>query len=518
VSEGGEPTDVVRERGLRASMRDGVALVADAWHPAGSGRWPVLLQRLPYGRSVASSPALPHPSWLARHGYAVVVQDVRGREDSQGTFNPFVHETSDGVDTIEWAAELPFSDGQVALYGFSYQGLMQFGIAAENPPALRAIAPMMCCPDPYEGWTYEGGCLRWPFVAAWAAQLAGQEKGALPPVPDLDAMPLTSALGDDPPPWFTEWLAHPDDDAYWAGRRADLSKIRAPAFTVMGWFDDFSSGTARVIETLGAEAVCGPWMHMPWGTRVGGVEMGEEAAPRVAHDALLAFLDRVLKLNGDPPPASVRYFSVGRGWTSAPSWPPAHRDSVFSAVGGGSANSRHGDGRLVEGDADHGPPGVIVAEPLVPYPAPALPLSTEAAFEDRRDVLCFMSDPLSSPIAIAGSPWAEVVTRCDRVTHDVVVSLVAVDAANEPRAISTGVLRVRAKPGEAARHRVELRPIAWTFAPRSRLRLDVSGARFPAFDRNPHDDAHPFAEAGRADCLVATIEVLEVRLHLPIEG
>src|SRR5262245_56186055 len=160
---------LTRRTGLEAVMDDGTVLVADAWHPSasdsgGDERWPVLLQRLPYGRSVASTPVLPHPEWFARHGYAVVVQDCRGRGDSGGTFSPFVDEGADGAATIEWAARLPFCDGRVATYGFSYQGLAQLYAASRRPPSLHAIAPMMCCPDPYEGWTYEGGLLRWPFV------------------------------------------------------------------------------------------------------------------------------------------------------------------------------------------------------------------------------------------------------------------------------------------------------------------------------------------------------------------
>jgi uncharacterized protein len=510
--------DVVRERGLTAVMTDGVRLASDAWHPSEGGPWPVLLQRLPYGRSVASSPALPHPAWLARRGYAVIVQDVRGRGDSGGRFEPFLQEVDDGVATVEWAAGLPFSNGEVATYGFSYQGLILVAVAARQPPALRAVAPMMCCPDPYEGWTYEGGCLRWPFVASWAAQLAGQERGSSPILPDLEAIPIASALGPDPPPWFVEWLDHPADDEYWRERRPDLSRIRVPAFSVLGWFDDFSSGTARLIEALDAEAVCGPWAHMPWGTRLGDVELGDEASPVVAHRAFVAFLDRVLKGAGEPPPDRISYHSPGSGWRTASSWPPAGRVLTLHAVSDGNANSRHGDGRLVAGAVEPGPPDVIVAEPLVPYPAASGPLASEAANEDRRDVLCYTSEPLADTVAIAGSPTIDVTTLCDRDTHDVVASLVLVALDGEPRAISMGVRRISADPGEPTRTEVALRPIAWTCPPGSRLRLDLSAARFPAFDRNPHTSAVPVRNATRDDLIVATIQVLGARLDLPLEA
>jgi uncharacterized protein len=510
--------EVVREVGLEAAMPDGVRLVADAWHPARGGPWPVLLQRLPYGRSVASAPVLPHPSWLAGRGYAVVVQDVRGRGDSGGTFAPFVHEGDDGAATVEWCAGLPFSNGDVATYGFSYQGLMQLAIAARRPPSLRAIAPMMCTPDPYEGWTYEGGCLRWPFVASWAAQLAGQETGAIPIVPNLEALPISSALGTDPPAWFTEWLTHPEDDDYWAKRRPDIVAIDVPAFTILGWFDDFSSGTARIIEALDAEAVCGPWAHLPWGTRLGEVELGEEARPSVAHEALMAFFDRVLKGKGEQTAAKVRYYSAGRGWISSPSWPPPHRVLTLSAISSGGANSRHGDGRLVEGEMGPGPPDVFVVEPLVPYPGSGLvPLGSEASAEDRRDVLCYTTAPLEAPLAIAGSARLDLTTRCDRATHDVVASLVLVDRSGEPRALATGVRRVNTQVGSPIQLSFDLRPVAWTCPSGSRLRLDLSGARFPAFDRNPHTSTLSVARTPRDDHRVATIEVLGVRLGVPVE-
>lgn len=513
---------VVRMTGLRAAMPDGVELVADCWRPAGDGRWPVLLQRLPYGRSVASTPVLPHPSWFARQGYAVVVQDCRGRGDSGGTFVPFVHEGPDGAASIEWAAGLPFSDGRVATYGFSYQGLAQLYAAAQRPPSLRAIAPMMCGPDPYEGWTYERGLLRWPFVAFWAAQLAGQD-GRTGPIPfDVRALPVSAALGPTPPPWFTEWLAHPADDAYWAERRPDLSAIDVPAFTVLGWFDDFSSGTAELIRRLAdVTAVCGPWGHMPWGTRHAGVEVGG-GDPGWVGRRLVAFFDEVF---GRPSSGDwggpVRYFVLDAAdWRTAGTWPPEH-SVVETWVGwswDGNANSRWGTGQLTRGDRTEllGPPTTLVVEPLVPYPGDAPGLQSEAA-ADRRDVACFTSSPVEEGFVIAGTPSVSVTTTCDRPRHDLVATLVVECYGHEPRAVSGGAARLleARTPGEPVTWEIDLRPIAVRVAPGARLRLDLSGARFPAYDRNPHTETHdPSTPA--ADHVVATVELHEVALRLPV--
>ena len=200
----------------------------------------------------------------------------------------------DGAATIEWAAGLPFCDGQVSTYGFSYQGLAQLYAAARRPPALRGVAAMMCCPDPYEGWTYEGGCLRLPFVAFWSAQLAGQELGAGPVAYDVAALPVETALGDDPPPWFVEWLAHPHDDDYWAARRPDLSAIDVPVFTVLGYFDDFSSGTARLIEATGCRGgVRAVGAHAVGHRAPRRSDLGAEAGPPGVFERLVRFFERV---------------------------------------------------------------------------------------------------------------------------------------------------------------------------------------------------------------------------------
>ncbi len=530
---GGLVDDVVRVNGLQLELDDGVTLVADAWHPAdaSTGPWPVLLQRLPYGRSVASTPVLAHPSWIARQGYAVVVQDCRGRGASTGAFSPFVHEGPDGAATIEWAARLPYCDGRVATYGFSYQGLAQLHAAALRPPSLRAIAPMMCCPDPYDGWTYEGGLLRWPFVCFWAAQLAGQEQGTGPVPYDVGVLPRSSALGPNPPAWFTEWLDHPHDDGYWADRRPDLSAIEVPAFTVGGWFDDFSSGTAVLIERLGAEAVLGPWAHMPWGSVHGGVDLGPTTSPAFVAEAMIGFFDRVFERGsaGRSPVvaaaatgARVRYFVLGSGvWQTASAWPPPETtlQRWLAWSPSGNANSRWGDGVLAPAGVapGHRPASVIVAQPLVPYPGEPLDFSDESSSEDRRDVLCFTSEPLAASLTIAGSPVVTVTARSDRLSHDLVAVLTAVDRRGESRALTGWARRgwpVADGPAQPQTVELRLRPVAVEIPAGSRLRLDISGARFPCYDRNPHAaDGSP--DTPSDEHVVASIEIWGAEIDLP---
>jgi hypothetical protein len=500
-------------------MADGVELVADAWVPEEGGPWPVLLQRLPYGRSVASTPVLPHPSWFARHGYAVVVQDCRGRGDSGGRFEPFVDEAPDGAATIEWAARLPFCDGRVATYGFSYQGLNQLYAAALAPPSLHAIAPMMCATEPGEGWTYEGGALRWPFVCFWAAQLAGQDRQS-PPIPfSTSAVPIADALGTTPPTWFEEWVANADDAEYWAARRPDIDAIRVPAFSVLGWFDDFSSGTGELIERLGAEAWCGPWGHMPWGAEHGGHDFGSDADPSPVWEGLVAFFDRVFDRRATSESARVRYYVIGDEWRAAPTWPPPHTDEDWTAESAtGNALSRWGDGRLSRGSSTPmAHPTTVVAEPHVPVPGEPLDYQDEASLHDRRDIACFTSDAFERCVDIAGTPTVSALTGSDRPRHDLVATLCTVAPDGETRVI-TGYAARLIRPveiGERTEWSIRLRPIAARIPAGHRIRLTIAASRFPCYDRNAHDGIQS-PTTTFDEQTVATIDIHRLALRLPI--
>jgi putative CocE/NonD family hydrolase len=507
-------------------MEDGVRLVADVWHPTGTGPWPTLLQRLPYGRGVASAPVLPSPTQLARLGYTVVVQDVRGRGDSEGVFEPFRHEASDGAATVEWAAALPSSNGDVVTYGYSYQGLIQLLAAARQPSPLRGVAALMCGSEPYEGWTYRGGCLQWSFVADWAAQLLAQPPGAVPRTPDLEAIPLSTALGPAPPRWFLDWLEHPADDDYWAAFRPDLAQIRVPLFTVAGYFDQFAAATAALASQVEAAAVFGPWPHMPWGTRHGDVELGDEASPVNATDALLGFFDRILRSGSAG--RHVRWFSLGGGgWRVSPRWPPLAVRARWTATSGGDANSRHGGGRLVLGSPDEVATviDVLVSEPFVPHPGDLSPLASVAAAEDRRDVLCYTSDPLTDRADIAGTAVVTIDARSDTPTFDLYATLVMVEPSGESRHLATGAHRLVALSdtgGDSAREtkpggvEIAIGPLAWLAQPGFRVRLEVAASYFPAFDRNPQTAGRPPALTPRTEYQVATIEVFSILLELPV--
>src|SRR5947209_8786166 len=158
---------VTVEFDVPAKMRDGTILRANVYRPAGEGRWPVLLTRLPYGKDFPSGTSVMDPTQVARRGYVVIVQDTRGRMASEGEWSPFINEALDGVDTIEWAANLPYSNGSVGMYGASYYGFTQWSAAVHQPAALKAMVPFITWNDPLNGVVYRGGALELGSAASW---------------------------------------------------------------------------------------------------------------------------------------------------------------------------------------------------------------------------------------------------------------------------------------------------------------------------------------------------------------
>ncbi len=150
---------------------DGVALASRLWRPDEPGPWPCLLMRQPYGKAIASTVTLPHPEWWCRHGFMVLVQDVRGQGDSGGVFKGFSQEAEDTATTLDWIRDHPDCNGRIGLYGFSYQGLTQL-LAPEDCAPPDCMAPAMCGLDERNHWSCEGGAHWWHLGLGWGLQLA----------------------------------------------------------------------------------------------------------------------------------------------------------------------------------------------------------------------------------------------------------------------------------------------------------------------------------------------------------
>jgi putative CocE/NonD family hydrolase len=353
----GSTSQPVVERDVAVAMRDGVVLRADVWRPAAEGRFPVLVYRTPYDKREAVESYSTHLRAMER-GYAVVLQDVRGRYASQGEFEPYRNEGRDGYDTIEWAATQPWSDGRVGTYGLSYPGAVQWLAAIESPPHLLAMVPAMTFSTPrnffYSGGVFDGSWLEWILiniapdirvrkhlpgprdragaVAQWE-RLRDDLQQRLP----LSALPELRAVA----PFYFEWLRHPPYDPSWdwAEIRGHYERVGAAVLNLSGWYDEAygPEGAAANFNGLlaarrdrgdpGARLVIGPWVHGAAATgrsRTGDLDFGPEAP--IDYDQLvLQWMDRHLKgvQNRDPEEAPVRIFVMGRNeWRDLEAWPP----------------------------------------------------------------------------------------------------------------------------------------------------------------------------------------------------
>jgi len=146
---------VVTEKNVPMKTRDGITLFADVIRPDAAGRFPVLLSRTPYNKKGMDDPNGPH-YLFARYGYLSVMQDCRGRFESEGAYDTIFQEIADGYDAVEWAARLPWANGRVGTTGQSYLGLTQYMIACNDPmpPSLQVMAPVSASSDYHASWIY----------------------------------------------------------------------------------------------------------------------------------------------------------------------------------------------------------------------------------------------------------------------------------------------------------------------------------------------------------------------------
>jgi putative CocE/NonD family hydrolase len=513
--------DVALEAAVPARMRDGATLVADVYRPKGGGPWPVLLMRTAYGRDIASSLVYAHPAWFSRNGFLVVVQDVRGRGDSDGTYYPFRHEREDGYDSVQWAASLHGSNGCVGLYGFSHQGAVQLFAALDRPPALKALAPHMTAFDLYSGWFYRNGILELSTIFKWANQMLRDDsrRAGAPSEAALDAswidpgrlyqqFPLRLAApitNGDLPRYAADWLQHSARDAYWEPYNL-LKRTRElgyPMFHMSGWYDIFLRGSVDGYEALAATRddqflLAGPWVHAPWGRQIAGVDLGPDAAPGV--DTLVVEWFRHWLVPGGPegpcPLRGCRYFSLGENaWHTAPAWPPPGTRSVtYYLRSGGRANSRLGDGTLSP-DGPGRAEDTLSYEPEFPVASPSGSPSLPAVFgphdlseqQQSNSLLVYTSPPLSRALRIAGRPECVVFVTASSPTVDLMVRLSKV--GRDGRAMLLCLGAVRAAAPTPTRVVVPLDPVAAAWAPGECVRVDIANSAFPLFPRNSGTEA-----------------------------
>ena len=436
---------VAAEKNVPMKTRDGVTLFADVVRPDTLGRFPVLLSRTPYNKKGTDDPNGPNYQF-ARYGYVSIVQDCRGRFQSEGEYETIFQEIADGYDAVEWAARLPWSNGRVGTTGQSYLGLTQYMIACNDPmpPSLQVMAPVSASSDYHASWIYHtGGVSMWGWIVPYAIfkglntlkRLKRNdlfekvkeyvEGGEFPLIRKtrfgLNAFtPLTDEwyrhlpikdwgnLLKETAPYFADHIAHADDGEYWyrANVNRHAASVSVPMLHVTSWYDIFGEGGRTAYQSIktqsrfqkardGQRLIIGPWGHLlpytvPSSRGTGDIDFGPTALIDL-NETLLRWFDYWLKdvENGiiDEPPVTI--FTLGENrWRGLSDWPPANMRQVpYFLHSQNGANSLRGDGALSTVPPDTEEVDTFVYDPDDPVPSlGGNNLALDLGVQDQRPV------------------------------------------------------------------------------------------------------------------------------------
>lgn len=507
------------EYGVMIPLRDGVRLASDVWRPETPGRHPVLLARTPYMRTGLH--LVQWARYFAARGYAVVVQDTRGRGDSDGTFEFFAGDGRDGYDVIEWLAKQPWSNGRVGTFGLSYLGTVQWLAAKERPPHLACMAPTAPGGRWFDEIPYLGGA----FALEWALNWTNGVMGRIGQNDNLEGTDFARVHAHRPiltadsvqgrvNPVYRSWLTHPTAGPFWARMEftpRDFAAIDIPTLTTTGWYDADQPGSLFYWRGLMAHAkdrskhflMVGPWEHVETfqgaTTKVGENVFSPESV--VDNKAIhAAFFDWCLKQTAPSfavPKAQV-YVTGANAWRTYEQYPPAaSTPTKLYLTSGGKANTRNGDGRLVSGAPQDSPPDRFTYDPKNPVPGSMAKVAIDRSkLQDRDDVLVYTTDVLTEPMEIIGKVTVELQASTD--ARDTDFTAILSDVGPDGRAIQLGpriaIRRGRYRngyakeelltPGKVETFPIELFDIAHQFKAGHRVRLEISSSAAPYYNPN----------------------------------
>lgn len=490
--------DVDVRKGAEVRAPDGTVLLTDLYLARPGRPLPVILVRSPYGRGAFGLIA----RLFAERGYHAVIQSTRGTFGSGGHID-FHAEAGDGRATADWIIAQPWSDGTIGTFGASYLAFTQLALASTRPPQLKAMAISVWGAE-RRAYKYPGGVFTLEQALSWAFTMEQQERPlafvrtplrarkALDPafghLPLLDADVI--AVGH-PVGFYRDWVTHDEPgDPYWTPTdfRPVLKDLGVPVTMLAGWYDMFLPQMLADYQELrdGGQDVrlrVGAWQHTSQGL-----------ARQSVVDALDWFGTHLL---GGTPPAGQPRLRVevmgGGGWRSLAGWPPP-----------GATVQRwhlHPGGTLATDVPAESNPDRYTYDPADPTPSvggASVMLNVgprdNRALEQRPDVLTYTSEPMASPLVVAGNVTAELFAGSSRPHTDFFARLCDVDPAGKSVNITDGILRLATATEEPQPITIGLWPTAHQFRPGHRIRLQVSSGAHPRYARNP-GSGEPLATA-----------------------
>ena len=487
------------QRAIAVPAAGGITMLTDHYIPQLTEPSPTLLVRTPYGRGYPWN--FLYGALLAEQGYHVVLQSCRGTAGSGGKFDPLRHEPADGQSAVAWLRQQDWFTGQLGTVGTSYLGYVQWALAIDPPPELRAMVVQNGLHDERE-LLYRGGAFALQDAVTAAATTMAFQRGfgrLFPAMLRLQRhrrrLARTLPLPDAYPPatggrigFLDQWLAHHDAaDPYWEGLRipAAAAAPPVPVSLVTGWQDIALDQTLQQYARMRAAGrevrlMVGPWSH----TSGFSTDL-----PMITGDAV-HWLDERLRGRGGPERPRVSVHVTGAGWRDLPDWPPPQARPQCWYPGA--------DGSLSPQPPQRPGRASLHYDPAAPTPSAGGPVLTARPprragrdkLQGRADVLSFTSQPLGSPLEVTGPVAARLLVRSSNPHFDVFARLVDLGPAGRSAVVCDGLLRHEpgscSGPGEqgGCLMTVSMSSAGYRFAAGHRLRLQIAAGAHPRFARN----------------------------------
>jgi uncharacterized protein len=506
------------EPDVKIAVQDGTRLAANIFRPKGEGRFPVILMRTPYGKPGEKGG---DAGRYTKAGYALVVQDCRGRGQSEGVWDPFRYDVEDGYDTQEWVGRQPWCNGSIGTAGGSYVGWTQWAPAPKRSRYVKAMVPTVPFGNAYD-LAYNGGAFQLALLMGWGAGVGGV---VLTPEKMQEAfryLPLRT-YGDQfekKVPYLNDWVRHCTYDEYWKQRGVDYryADVTVPVLNIGGWYDIFAKATLDLVTEVRAHsqdrrvrrnqfAVIGPWTHHVGPTTVGELDFGTNAALKV-NELQFQWFEYWLKgreTGVQDWPAFYLFVMGENRWRGESEWPLKRtRLTSYFIHSGGHAASLKGDGAMNTDEPAEETPDHFAYDGNKPVPsvggnnlvgALAGPRD-QTRVEEREDVLVYTTPPLEQDLEVTGPVKLILWAASNAKDTDFTGKLVDVHPDGKPYNLCEGIVRAQHRdgadkptlltPGEATRFEIDLWVTSNLFRRGHRIRLEVSSSNFPRFDRNPN--------------------------------
>ncbi len=491
---------IAKKQTYMVEMSDGTHLATDIWMPEGLEKAPVILIRTPYGKTWQAQSY----KTLVNRGFALVVQDVRGRDDSEGEWIPFYYEREDGYDSIEWITNQSFYNGKLGMIGASYSGFVQWAAASSGTEKINAMVSIVTAGTAFIDIPMKGGCLVsgslvWVFaMSKKKADFSLMQRNDWDRV--LNIRPVVSipekVLGRKIK-FFEKWCKNNKYNDFWEQqdwflRRNNIHNI--PTLIVSGWYDDNGMGTTEVLDLVregeisSYRVLLGPWMHKANSIRdIAGIDLGKDA---IRYDLDFEYYNwlyihlmagdnskKVIE-NTDKTPGtgkmpitisktnnSVEYYLTGENrWVKDTKWPPSNAKTVEFLLGKDLIPQSKSPFTFSEITPDTGEAKITYTyDPHEPAPyivdISTNELSTPADYreiENRQDVITFTSLPFEKPLTVVGDIYVEFFASSTTPDTDWVVRITDIHPDKDITTatetyksikLADGVLRARFREG-----------------------------------------------------------------------